>query len=699
MLEFLYSLKESAFFKVLWYAKKPQGMPLERAYVIKSKILRMGLIACALLVLTPCITSLPAFAEGDSYYDPGLQPMDRYTFNASPQSLLSNPNMLGANVNNLLQQGVNPSQIATVLNGSGANIGQWTQVLNGIASGNMNPNTAAGLVQGLFGNQLPPEAAQALSMVRNLGNLTDINQIAAALGMPDFRNIFNGLNAQQAAVLADQVLGAFTGGQGVQGAISQLGVSAVANILGQQAPQLLTALGGQAGLQAAIGQSLQQMSLGGITGGIGGIGTSNPGGVAAAVAGGAYGGGGGCCGACSVYIPQHHNSLQTENSQLHTEIKNQISTEIQQQNSWMFMVLWHEHILRALMMMAEQLTAMGMLQVETIGTFLDAKHQLETQRLFQQMTAKAHKDYHPSEGMCTFGTTVRSLAASERKSNLAQLGIAQRMMQRQALSGDVLSRESVDSDIRSRLRTYISNYCDQADNANGLGRLCRSNVPAPEKRNIDVDYTRNIESRLTLDLDFLPGGNQDPSPDERDVFALSANLYAHNVPPRIAPELLGTRDGKIRQDAVERYMDLRSVFAQRSVAENSFSAITALRAAGTPESAPYTKAILKELGVSSDAEINQLLGNNPSYFAQMEVLTKKIYQNPLFYTELYDKPANIERKGAALQAIALMQDRDFYNSLLRSEAVLSVLLETMLETEQERVVNAMGDLTPVEGAR
>jgi hypothetical protein len=48
----------------------------------------------------------------------------------------------------------------------------------------------------------------------------------------------------------------------------------------------------------------------------------------------------------------------------------------------------------------------------------------------------------------------------------------------------------------------------------------------------------------------------------------------------------------------------------------------------------------------------------------------------------------VERKGAALQAIGLMQDRDLYNSLIRSEAVLSVLLETMLEKEQEKVVNA-----------
>jgi hypothetical protein len=103
---------------------------------------------------------------------------------------------------------------------------------------------------------------------------------------------------------------------------------------------------------------------------------------------------------------------------------------------------------------------------------------------------------------------------------------------------------------------------------------------------------------------------------------------------------------------------------------------------------------MKELGITEQEEIEKILGKKPSYFAQMEVLTKKLYQNPVFYTELYDKPANVARKGAALQAIGLMQDRDLYNSLLRSEAVLSVLLETMLMKEQEKIVNAGAKLNP-----
>ena len=175
---------------------------------------------------------------------------------------------------------------------------------------------------------------------------------------------------------------------------------------------------------------------------------------------------------------------------------------------------------------------------------------------------------------------------------------------------------------------------------------------------------------------------------------MAANLYSHNIASGIEPEKLGyAAENRVRTSSTEKYLDLRAIYAKRSVAQNSFAALVAMRTAGDPGSAPYVKAVMRELGIADTAEIEKLLGVNPSYFAQMEVLTKKLYQNPMFYTELYDKPANIERKGAALQAIGLMQDRDLYNSLIRSEAVMSVLIETQLEREQEKITNAGGRVT------
>ncbi|MCB1532128.1 MAG: hypothetical protein KDJ35_04575, partial [Alphaproteobacteria bacterium] len=62
---------------------------------------------------------------------------------------------------------------------------------------------------------------------------------------------------------------------------------------------------------------------------------------------------------------------------------------------------------------------------------------------------------------------------------------------------------------------------------------------------------------------------------------------------------------------------------------------------------------------------------------------KTIYQNPDFYANLYDKPANVARKGVALKAIELMLDRAIYESQLRREMATSVLLSTKLRGEVE----------------
>lgn len=620
----------------------------------------------------------------------------------NPVALFQNSSNLGLNVTGLMQQGLSTQQISQILGSaggaSGINPQQWTSVLNSIQSGNLDIATGANLINGVFGGYLDPQLGQALAGIQNLGNITSVQGITNLLNNSAIQNALQGMNVAQAGAALDQILQSALGSnfnlQALQNLASQANIDALVNAIGQAIPGLSNLLGA-GGIQEALSGALNQIAgtaigqaLGGILGG--GLTGGLTGGFAGAT-GAATGMGsnvGTCaCTTCTIQIPNHHNRIRQD-------VTNQFETL----RRWMITQYFMEHILPALMLMAEQLTVTGIYQVQIIGTFLDAKHQLETQRLFQQLTARAHKDYHPSEGMCTFGTTVRSLAMSDRRSDLAQTVVASRLMQRQTLSGQASSWQGTDSDMRSRLATFINTYCDQADNQNGLLQLCRNAVPTPARRNIDVDFTRNVESRLTLDMELVTvdGANVVTTftPDEQDVYALGANLFSHNVSPVIEREKFGGMmpDGEfgVRISAAEKYLDLRSVFAKRSVAQNSFAAIVGMRAQGDPQSAPYVKAVMRELGVADEDEINTLLGDQPSYFAQMEVLTKKLYQNPVFYTELYDKPANIERKGAALQAIGLMQDRDLFNSLLRSEAVLSVLLEVLLEREQEKVTNQKG---------
>ena len=239
---------------------------------------------------------------------------------------------------------------------------------------------------------------------------------------------------------------------------------------------------------------------------------------------------------------------------------------------------------------------------------------------------------------------------------------------------------------------FVKTYCNKKDNSDGLNHLCVNSTATPERINKDVDFIRTLESKLTIDADFTVEEASKTTPDEEDVFALSSNLFAHKVFPVMGKNILATPEGVPKQLAY-RYLDLRSIAAKRSVAQNSIAAIAAERGKGDKEAAQYLKKLVVELGVSEE-NIDAVLGKEPSYFAQMEVLTKDIYQNPVFYTELYDKPANVTRKQVAIQAIQLMQDRDFFKSQLRTEAVMAVLLETMLQAENERIHADFVDLEP-----
>jgi hypothetical protein len=113
-----------------------------------------------------------------------------------------------------------------------------------------------------------------------------------------------------------------------------------------------------------------------------------------------------------------------------------------------------------------------------------------------------------------------------------------------------------------------------------------------------------------------------------------------------------------------------------------------MKASGDQTATPYLKNMVKTLGVP-EAEVSSYIGENPSYFAQMELLTSKLYQNPAFGTNLYTSPENVKRIGVTLQAIKVMQDRDRYEASLRREMLASLILEMKLRKRQEALNNRL----------
>lgn len=358
---------------------------------------------------------------------------------------------------------------------------------------------------------------------------------------------------------------------------------------------------------------------------------------------------------------------------------------------------------RALAMMTEQLSAVMMQQAAIIGAFFDAKFQLESQRKTQELMARAHKDYHPSEQICRFGTFVKSLAHSERAFELDMRALNRALLNQSLGVQHDSSTEGPRSEFLTRLEQFRTKYCNPRDNNDGLDLMCPALVgatPAQRERfNKDIDYFRTIDSRLTLDANFA---DNTITNEEEDVFALAQNLYFPEAYEGIEYEDVG--------ESVSSHYNTRSFASKIAAAHNSFVNIVGMKTSAPPGQATpavgawppnivpppvvtytedtgwtFMKAFLREFGTLTDPEIHAYLGERPSYYAQMEVLTKKIYQSPNFFTNLYDKPVNVDRMGAAIDAIALMNMRDRFDSSLRREMLTALLVEQTLQPHVENV--------------
>ncbi len=358
--------------------------------------------------------------------------------------------------------------------------------------------------------------------------------------------------------------------------------------------------------------------------------------------------------------------------------------------------------------LTELLAAHGMYQMQIVGAFFDAKNHIETTRLSFQLHAEAHKDYHPSDDFCWFGTNARSLASSDARRHLNVLALSERSLQRHIGYVGSSSAEGPSMDKESRWNQFVDTYCDPKDNGwhsngSGLDFACDrdgsgSGVAAGatdlRRVNRDVDYTALVEEPRTLDMDFSDT-TATLSDDAEDVMALAQNLYGHTSFTNALSET-ALKDNAAAQ---ELYLDMRSVVAKRNVAEHSFNSIVAMKSSGTngdptapstvarPDVGTYTAAIMRELmPVGTDeADIVAMMGENPSYYAQLEILAKKIYQNPDFFANLYDKPMNVKRKSVAMKAIELMIDRALLESEMRQEMLLSVMLSGKLQQKHSHI--------------
>ncbi len=364
--------------------------------------------------------------------------------------------------------------------------------------------------------------------------------------------------------------------------------------------------------------------------------------------------------------------------------------------------LFSDKLEPALKDMADEFRNAAIYSAVTIGAFLDGQTAEFAQATLQKVNAETMNSYQVSDQICRFGTLSRSLANSDSKSRAVQLGLMAAIQDRQTLKDNMSSGYAAEegttigrsADKQGRIKQLQKKFCDNPDlndafngtmsSGSGLTVMCQ--VAADAQLNRDIDMTRTLSVPNTLELDF-PTAAASLSKDEENVLALGNYLYAHDLPMNIGKSDLVSLASDAKDGQVRKLLDFRSIVAKRSVAANSFAKLVSLKARGGTSTKTYLEAVVKELGLTSTQDIDAAVGPAPSYYAQMEFLTKKLYQSPNFYANLYDSPTNVERQQTAMKAIELMQDRDIYESMQRYEMLLSTLLELQVQRQQDDYFN------------
>jgi len=343
-------------------------------------------------------------------------------------------------------------------------------------------------------------------------------------------------------------------------------------------------------------------------------------------------------------------------------------------------VWWHSGVAPLAKRATREVVTNGWALVASFGAMLDSK--LVNDRILdmQVLSAKTTKRHMPSVAMCKFASLNKSMAQADQRAKMVHDVLGEYSLRR--VLGQAETIGAIESkDVASRLRTVLDNHCGPKEFGSEATALCPGGPGNPT----DINFTDAIDVPDTINIGLDPEISGINTNDETaSVMAMKTMLYNHKAPPRI-----GKRDLQNNYDGQQsRYLNWRGTVAKRTVAENSFDTVIGMKAASGVAVKNQYKLQLESLGMSA-AESEAIAKTAPSYWAQMEHLTKKLYQNTNFFVNLYDGPDNVLRQSASMDAIALMQMRDYYNSLVRSEMALSILLDTEVGKEIDALNNTL----------
>ncbi|MES2728916.1 MAG: hypothetical protein V4621_02305 [Pseudomonadota bacterium] len=279
------------------------------------------------------------------------------------------------------------------------------------------------------------------------------------------------------------------------------------------------------------------------------------------------------------------------------------------------------------------------------------------------------QDLMPDVALCRDSSAVRTLVGVEAAAEGTQNTAANRMATYHSYTAGSTAARGEGWEKQARIATAVNRYIDPRDHGGAVKGMGVTDQGGEKNLNADMDFAATLGQPMTVET---TRGGMD------DVMALSKNLYGNDMFYDINPKRLDSQ-----------LFDLRQIQAKRNVLLNSFMAQVGLKAKGHTDVTPQTLAAFQKLGLPQ-AVIDRDLKGRPSYYALMDVITKRQYQDANFYTNLIKNPAAQDRTSTTAAAFANMQMRDMTQSLQRQETLYAMLLELRL-LKRQAVLGAQND--------
>lgn len=327
--------------------------------------------------------------------------------------------------------------------------------------------------------------------------------------------------------------------------------------------------------------------------------------------------------------------------------------------------------------MTRQATKSSQSQVSDLSALTDNSRQYKIETHRRARKADTENNLRPSNRVCEMATLSSNIQSSEEISEATQAAASQDLFSKMNNRPGTITG---DGEYES-LKRHITEMCDNGQldpSTNGVSGL----KTCPEGMG-DQNYSANTDAYARLVAPKTIPANlsdTDVTAGDKNTMALLSNLTVITL-PESGKEEFNTQAGfsaNTRLDSVRAKQSLVYKAVTDYAAEKSMGP-------GGPAAAGMKKMYLDN-GVAP-ADVESYVGNNPSKYAQEDVLMNKSFLDAKSIADTQETHENVLRNRAVTRNMVTKNDLQILERMEMQEMLLAAILTDMVEKEMEYVTD------------